>query len=209
MKPLNDYLRRSFEKATIEQLADEYREKGYSVKTDAKVGPYRVDLVASKDEENIIIEVKTGRENPEAIRRIKEMAGYFKSVPYTKFFVVVSRLPEPKSIIFEEIEAVLYEFFILDIPSDLDALSTHTRVDDVHSVSIKEVIIQGGDLIITCSGMIGVSLQFGSDSEQESDDIPMKMPFPFKFKGAFRYNGNGYEVTECDDLVIDTDAFYA
>ena len=113
------------------------------------------------------------------------------------------------SIIFEEIEAVLYEFFILDIPSDLDALSTHTRVDDVHSVSIKEVIIQGGDLIITCSGMIGVSLQFGSDSEQESDDIPMKMPFPFKFKGAFRYNGNGYEVTECDDLVIDTDAFYA
>ena len=209
MKPLTDYLRKSFEKATIEQIADDYRAKGYSVKTDANVGPYRVDIVASKDEERIIIEVKTGRENSEAIRRIKEMTDYFKSIPYAKFLVVVSRFPEPKSIVFDEIEAVLYDYFILDFPSDLDALSTHTRVDDVYSVSIKEVVIQGGDLVINCSGMIGVTLQYGSDTEQEPEEAPMKMSFPFKFKGTIRYNGDGYEVTECDDLKIDTDAFYA
>lgn len=57
--------------------------------------------------------------------------------------------------------------------------------------------------------IIGVMLQFGSDSELEPGEVPTKMSFPFRFKGTFSYNGNRYEVTECADLKIDTDVFYA
>lgn len=207
MKPLRDYLIKNFEKSTIEQLTDDYREKGYTVKTDVKVGQYRVDLAATKGGETIYIELKTHSENPEAKRRIKAMAEYFRTVPDAKFIVVVSRLPEEKKIEFDEIESILCEYFTLDFPSDLDALSTHTRIDDVHGVSISEIKILDGDLSVACKGMVGVTLQYGSDSEQEPGDEPMYMAFPFKFKGTINYD-RGYSVSDCDKLEIDTDAFY-
>ena len=31
MKPLKDYLIKNFEKSTLEQIADDYREKGYTI----------------------------------------------------------------------------------------------------------------------------------------------------------------------------------
>lgn len=207
MKPLKDYLRQNYEKSFIEQIADDYRGKGYIVKTDVKVGEYRVDIAATKGDEVVYIEVKTHSENPDAKRRIKAMADYFKTIPNAKFLVMISRYPEPKKIVFDEIEPVLCEYFTHEFPSDLDALSTHTRVEDVHGVTITEVRIQDGALEIKCNGMVGVTLQYGSDSEQELGEVPMYMSFPFKFKGTVSYDGD-YSVTDCDELDIDTDAYY-
>ena len=208
MKPLKNYLIRNFERSTLEQLSDDYREKGYTVKTDVSVGPYRVDLAATKGEKTIYIEIKTHSENPDAKRRIRAMADYFKTVANAKFIVVVARIPEFKKIEFDDIEPVLTEYFTLEFPSDLDALSTHTRIDEVHDVSISEISIEDGNLIITCTGMVGVTLQYGSDSDQEPGDEPMGMSFPFKFKGTVSYNGQDYSVEDCDELEIDTDAYY-
>lgn len=207
MKPLKDYLRQNYEKAFIEQVVNDYRDKGYAVKTEVKVGNYRVDIAATKDDETIYVEVKTRSEGPDAKRRIKEMANYFKTIPNAKFLVMISRYQEPPKIEFDEIDAILYEYFTHELPSDLDALSTHTRVENVHSVTISEVKIQNGELLIYCTGMVSVTLQFGSDFDQEPGDEPMNMDFPFKFKGTIDYN-ESYSVSGCDDLEIDTDAFY-
>lgn len=208
MKPLMNYLRKYSEKATLEQIADDYHEKGYDIKTEVKVGPYRVDFVATKGDEIIYIEVKTHTESPDAKRRIRDMADYFKTVPNAKFIVIVSRIPEFKEIEFDGIEPVLTEFFMLNFPSKLDELSTHTLIDDVEDVSVNEVSIQDGDLQIACTGMVGVTLQYGSDSDQEVGDEPMYMSFPFKFKGTISYDGKQYSVESCDELEIDTDSFY-
>ena len=208
MKPLRNYLIKNFELSTLEQIADDYREKGYTIKKDAQVGPYRVDLAATKGDETVYIEIKTHSENPEAKRRIKAMADYFKTLPNSKFFVVVSRIPEFKTIEFDDIEPVLTDFFMLNLPSDLDALSTHTLIDEVHDVSISQISIQDGEFFIVCTGMVGVTLQFGSNMDQEEGDEPIPMSFPFKFKGAIGYNGKHYWVEDCDELEVDTDAFY-
>ena len=208
MKPLRNYLIKNFEKSTLEQIADNYREKGYIIKTDISVGPYRVDLAAIKGDEKVYIELKTHSERPEAKRRIKAMADYFKTVPNAKFIVVVSRIPEFKKIVFKDIEPVLCEYFMLEFPSDLDALSTHTRINEVQGVNISEISIQNGNLHIICNGMVGVTLQYGSDSEQEPEDEPLYMSFPFKFEGTINYDGNNYNVDGCDEIEIDTDAYY-
>ena len=208
MKPLKDYLIKNYEKSALEQMADDYRDKGYTIKTDVRVGPYRVDLAASKGEETVYIEMKTHSENSDAKRRIKAMVEFFKTIPNAKFIVAISRYPEPKNIEFDDIESVLTEHFTLEFPSDLDALSTHTRIDEVHGVTISEVKIQNGELYIVCSGMVGVTLQYGSDSDQEPGDDPMYMSFPFKFKGTIGFEGNRYNVSDCDELEIDTDAYY-
>ena len=135
------------------------------------------------------------------------MADYFKEIPNAKFLVVLSRYPEPKKIVFEDIESVLCEYFTLKIPLDLDTLSTHTKVEDVRDVTINGIKIQDGEVYIECNGMVGVTLQYGSDSEQEPGERSMHMSFPFKFKGTIGYEG-GYSVMDCDGLEIDTDAYY-
>ena len=207
MKPLSVYLRKSFEKAAIEQIADDYREKGYAVKTDVKVGEFRVDIAASKNGLTSYIEVKTGKENPDAKRRIKAMADYFKTIPDAKFLLIVSRYPEPKKIVFNDIEQVLYDFFI-ESHTDLDSLSTHTRVNDISDVSIDEIRIQREFFSIVCNGMVGATMQYGADSEQEPGDDPVCMSFPFRFKGTVRFDGRTYIVDECEELTIDMDAYY-
>lgn len=209
MKPLKDYLIKNFEKSTLEQIADDYREKGYTIKRGVRVGPYKVDLSARKDDEAIYIELKTHSENPEAKRRIKALMDYFKkNEPNAKFIVAISRIPELKEIKFDEIETILSDFFTINVPPDLDILSTHTRIDEVHQVNINAISIQQGNFYITCNGMVDVSLQYGSDSEQEIGDEPIRISFPFKFKGRIRYNGQDYSVEEYNELKIDTDAYY-
>lgn len=209
MKPLKDYLIRNFEKSTLEQIADDYREKGYTIKLGNKVGPYRVDLTATKGNETVYIELKTHSEKTEAKRRIKDMVDYFKEyTPNAKFIVAISRIPEFKKIEFDDIELVLYEFFMIDLPSDLDVLSTHTRIDEVHGVDIIGISIQSGNLHVICNGMVNVTLQYGSDADMEYGDGPMSMSFPFKFKGTICYDGKNYRVEDCDELEIDTDAYY-
>ncbi len=208
MIPLRDYLIKNFEKSNLEKIADDYREKGYVVKTNSIVGPYRVDLAANKGEETIYIELKTHSERPEAKRRIKEMAEYFKDIPNTKFIVAVSRVPEFKEIVFDDIEQILCEFFMSEMPSDLDELSTHTQIIEVNGVSISRISIHDGSFNIVCSGMVEVTLQYGADADQEEGDIPMPMSFPFKFKGTIGCDMGSYFVEDCEELTFDTDAYY-
>ena len=122
-------------------------------------------------------------------------------------FVAISRYPEPKKIDFNGLEGILYNYFIDEFPSELDALSTHTRMDSIHDVCINSIEIGGGEVRLACNGSVSVSLQYGSDSEQE-DEEPFIMSFPFEFEGTLKYEENGYSVIDCEMLEIDTDAFY-
>lgn len=207
MKPLKDFLQATYEKAAIDQIADDYASRGYSIKKQARVGPFIVDVVAANRDETIYIEVKSRKENSDAKRRIREMTDYFKSIPNAKFIVAISRYPEPKKIEFDELENILFDYFIVEFPSDLDALSTHTRMDSVHDLTINSIEIGGGDIHVSCNGSVSVSLQYGSDSEQE-DDEPFIMSFPFEFEGSLRYEDDSYKIIDCDTMEVDTDAFY-
>ncbi len=207
MKPLKDFLQATYEKAAIDQIAADYASKGYSIKKQAKVGPFIVDVVAANMKETIYIEVKTRKESSEAKRRIREMTDYFKSIPNTRFIVAISRYPEPKKIEFDELERILFDYFIVEFPSDLDALSTHTRMDSVHNVNINSIEVGRGEVKLSCNGSVSVSLQYGSDSEQEEYE-PFIMSFPFEFEGTLKYEGSDYSVIDCKTLEVDTDAFY-
>lgn len=207
MKPLKDYLQAIYEKAAIDQIADDYASRGYGIKKQAIVGPFRVDIVAANRDETVYIEVKSRKESPESKRRIKEMTDYFKTIPNSKFIVAISRYPEPKKIEFDELERILFDYFTVEFPSDLDILSTHTRMDDVHDLTINSIEIERDEIHVACNGSVSVSLQYGSDSEQE-DDEPFIMSFPFEFVGTLKYEDDSYHVIDCDTIEVDTDAFY-
>lgn len=207
MTTRDNYLAPYYERATIDQLADEYKQKGYSVQRDARLIKYRVDLLAEKDGQKVYIEVKRKKMDAEARRRIVAIEELTRNMPNTRLIVVPERYSEEKKVEFEHIDEILLELFMIDFPDELDELSTHTSVDSVDSVVIDEIKVLGQDIVIKCSGQVNVELQYGSDSEQDDEPLP-SMSFPFEFEGTLSWDDGEYHVTEVDILKINTDEFY-
>ena len=95
-----------------------------------RVGNYRVDMVARKDDVVIFFEVKTGDVRAETKTRIKQQASYLKEAyPGSKFLLIAVRYPDEDTIVIDNIEELLYDYLVSKgIPSDLDELSTHTTI---------------------------------------------------------------------------------
>ena len=63
----------------VNQLADDYKTKGYTVSREEAIGGrYRADLIARKNNEVIIVEVKTGRMTPEKRVQLVKLADYVR-----------------------------------------------------------------------------------------------------------------------------------
>lgn len=207
MAKRDNYLARYYEKATIDQLYDEYKQKGYNVQRDARLDKYRVDLKAEKDGHNVYIEVVRDKMDSDARRRIDAFESLVRQLPNSRLIVVPIRYSDEKKIEFNNIGTILFDYFEEDFPSELDELSTHTRLDSIDVVAIDSIKVYGQDIVIKCNGQVNVQLQYGSDSEQEGK-TPMVMSFPFEFEGTVTWEGNDYFVNEVDNLKINTDEFY-
>ena len=207
MATRDNYLAHYYEKATIDQLVEEYRLKGYNVTREVRLDKYRVDILAEKDNSLTYIEVEGKKMDGSARKRLSEIENLVNSIPNARFIVVPARYSEEKSIVFNGLDGILYEYMVEEFPDELDELSTHTRIDEVDSVILDSVSIYGQDIVIKCSGQVSVNLQFGSDSEQEGTQ-PMSMSFPFEFEGTVSWVEDNYRVVEVDVLRIDTGDYY-
>lgn len=207
MQIRDNYLAKYYEKATIDQLADEYKQKGYNVQRDVKVDKFRVDLMAEKDGHFVYIEVVRKIMDREARRRVESMEVYFRNLPNSRLIIVPLRYSDDKQIEFNGLNEILFEYFMDDFPDELDELSTHTKLQVVDSVVIDSIKVYGCDIILKCSGQVGVELQYGSDLEQEESQLS-SMSYPFIFGGTVTWKDDKYVVTEVDYLRIDTGEYY-
>lgn len=207
MRNRDNFLARYYEKATIDQLTAEYKKKGYSVRREMKFGNYRIDLVAEKDGQKLLFEVTRGRQDLTSRKRIEGIEESIRNLPNTRLVIIPTRYEDEKVIVFNGLETIILNYFMEELPDELDELSTHTRIEGVDSVVVDEIKIYGQDIIIKCSGQVTVSLQYGSDSEQEGHNAHT-MSFPFEIDGTVSWRDDGYEVSEVDCLRIDTGDFY-
>jgi hypothetical protein len=207
MRRRDNFLARYYERATIDQLVEEYKGKGYFVQREVRLGNFRIDLTAEKDGQKLLFEVTRGRQDAMSRKRIEGIEEMIRNLPNTRLIIVPARYEEEKEIEFNGIETVLQDYFLEVIPDELDELSTHTRIEGVDSVVVDAIKIYGQDIIVKCSGQVSVSLQYGSDSEQDGRPSPM-MSFPFELEGTVSWKSDGYEVSEVDNLRVDTGEFY-
>jgi Holliday junction resolvase len=204
------YLGKYLHDIAIEQIAEDYIQKGYTVNKEERLGKFEADLIARKGNEQIVIEVKAGKMTPDKKKQIAGIADYISSLGGYKFLVVVATPPKEKKLEIEEIETLITNYIHSDLPSELDELSTHTRPDEVYDVDIDEIKISGENIFVKGAGVISVELQFGSDSDQDKGDgLKNYDKFPFDFEITIRYNSlKEMEITEVDKLNVDTSSYY-
>jgi hypothetical protein len=194
----------------IEQIAEEYKAKGYLIEKEKQIGKYHADILATKGEEKIVFEVKAGKMTPARKEQLAKLADYVNSLGNYKFKVVIAREPKEKNIEIAGFETLLFEFLINDMPSDLDELSTHTTIEMVSDIEIHDLIIHNNNEINAIGqGTIEVQLQYGSDGDQHRGDGHIQSEsFPFDFDLYLTYDSNQNLSIRDGSVDVNTDSFY-
>ena len=210
MEIKKQYLQKYLHKIAIEQIVNEYRQKGYEVSEEERIGKFQADIVARKNEETIVIEVKSGKMTPNKKEAIIGIGNYVQSQGNYTFLVVIATPPKEKKLEIINIENMLFQTMIDELPDELDELSTHTMIDEVSDVDIDEIFIDKTLVLVKGNGVVNVELQMGSDGDdRRGDAFKLTENFPFDFNITLEYNSkHELQITEVDKLDVDTSSFY-
>lgn len=211
MKIDYNYLRRYYGRMAIEQIADEYRSRGYEVTKNYPIegSDFRADLLAVKGDEKIIIEVKADKLNANSKRHLAELAKYISTLEGYKFRVAIVTPPKNREIIVEGLEEALLDEMNCHLPDELDSLASHARVEEVSEIDVQKLSVEGICLNCKGSGIVSVELQYGSDGDcRKGDGWETTMSFPFSFDITVTMSKNGIEELEVNEMNIDTSDFY-
>jgi hypothetical protein len=137
------------EQAYCENLSKKYSAKGYEVYTGYQFpnGP-KVDFMAQKDDERIVIEIKNGKLSPEkrdAISRVKGFVDEHKNI--AQFKIAFLNPPQVQKVEFDGLERI--------IGNDMrDKLPARIYPEEVTDLEIETLRINKGDIYITGVGVI-------------------------------------------------------
>ncbi|XWN38591.1 MAG: DNA/RNA nuclease SfsA [Balneola sp.] len=183
MEIKKEILYKNLEELALQQIAEEYQSKGYKISREVSLGKFRADLIAFKDKEKIIFEVKTTQMSSFDKKRLAEFTDYINTLENCTLRILIARPPKDKKIIIDGFEELLLNYLISNMPHELDEISTHTIIDSISDLEIHELLLREKNVMrITGFGVIDVELQFGSGGDQRRGDGHIAFDsFPFDF----------------------------
>jgi len=175
-------LQQYYEQAAVDQLTSEYEKKGFEVTKDYRVKNYRFDLLAKKENESIIFEIKVGSWKKDQRNQIKQLRNIAVHELGAKFKLVLVSLPKESEIIIEDLEPIFPELLSERFINEFSEMATHFWVDGVSNFEFDKLVIRKSDLEIKGSGVISVGFQFGSDSDyKQGNGLCWYDSFEFSF----------------------------
>jgi hypothetical protein len=205
MKLSPEKLSEVYERTALEEIAEKYRNEGYEVSLESRVGNFQVDMVAKKDNEVILIEAITfrGSLGQGEVRKIrmKQLREAAKKIPGAKTRLVLVTPPETKQIQIEGIEEKLTDYFVHNFPDELSDLASGVYMGKVTDVEIQTLETSGKGMRITGYANISVDL----DCEPSHERIETYEIFPMEFD---IFLDASQEVKEVKRLSIDTATYY-
>jgi hypothetical protein len=170
------------EQAAIEQLASEYKQKGYEIVTEYKIGNIQADLLVKKDNDIIVFEIKVGEWNEKKRQLVRKIRNKVVHQLGAKFKMVFVKLPEEPDIIVDDYENLLDELIQEQFIDEFSRLATHFWIDEITDISFNELFIRKVEIEASGSAIVTVGLQYGSDSDYKRDDgIRFTESFSFQF----------------------------
>ena len=199
----NSFENRIAEKLAIEDYYQKISQYCSVIVKDYKIGDNNVDLYFERNGNKFAYVFKTANTLKDSRQLFEKLRHDAMSIGI-HFRIILVHLPKEKEIYVEGIENTIYSAFIEKIPDDLDALSSHTQIDEIDEVELFVCKIKGGQIYLEGKSVVLVALCYGSGDEE----ICHNDAFPFEFKGCWSYDNNGkLQLTEFLDLKIDTSSF--
>lgn len=106
-----------------------------------------------------------------------------------------------------DIEEIICNYLNSNLPSEIDALGNHCRIEDVNDVSINSVWESGTECDIIVSGSCECVVNISLDNEEEVDTIS-KFPAEFTLCLDVKSGGKCKVVGDNNTFSVDTDEYY-
>lgn len=193
MKAAIEYL----ERAKVEELAEEYRRRGYDVEEGRDF-----DLTARNDRESIAFEVRARASLARAAKHIAKLRGDARAKGYSDFRLVVVSPPEERLIEVQGLAAELMKKAFAPIPAELDELSRATTIETVSDLDVGSIKMTPEEVRIAGEGLVEVALE---GHGEVTDSVDLSAEFPFAFEVVLDPQLRIQEVVRLD---VDTSSFY-
>jgi hypothetical protein len=162
------FLRHATE-ATIEQITSEYQQKGYKVINDPDVDGVQADLMAVKERDVIVFEVKAGEWSEEKRQAVKQMRNKAVHNLGAKFKVVLVNLPKTPDIYVEGLESLFTELLPERYADAFAQLATHVAIEEVADIEITDLSAKSNEIEVRGTASVTLNLQYGSNDDVEND----------------------------------------
>jgi hypothetical protein len=200
-------LMKYLEQAYYEHIENKYKNLGYETFRNSKIeGSIETDFLAKKNEKIVVYEIKIGKYNKNKKQSIVNLKKYIDlDKKNRKLKMVFLNPPQYKDIIFEELDQIILDDMMENLPDELDVLSTHTRMEEISDIEIDSIEITKDSIHVCGNARVGVSMQYGSDSDGEGDGSnEFSDSYPFKFD---LYLSKDFSLDEAE-YDIDNSSFY-
>jgi hypothetical protein len=196
--PAADYL----EADRIEELASDLTQEGYRVEREAQVGDQLFDLVAQRDGELLVIEVKARSRLKESIDQLARLRAAAREAGATSFRLDVVNPPREKSVEIEGLGAELTTYFLEELPPEVDDLSYQTRVKRVKVKDIESVDVRSDGIRATGLAALDVELNFRGKTDRVDLSTEERLGFTFDV-----VLGPNLKLARVNDINIDLSDF--
>ncbi len=181
----------------VKEVASQLRAEGYSVRESPTGIDNGFDIVATKDDKKLAIEVKTSSRLQASAETIKNLRKRALERGFDEFRLIIVNPPREVTVSIEGLEEKLLMFLSDNFPDDLDELSSHTHLQDVNDINIDSIQVTTEGVQVIGNGVVDVELNYGNNSE----GINSNWSFPFSFDVTLDHK---LEVSSENKIEIDT-----
>lgn len=175
-------LLKHYEQATIEQLASEYKQKGFEVFQDYQAKRHRFDLVVKKGKDVIVFEIKAGSWERDRRKEVQQLRNIAVHELGAKFKLLLVNLPKEPEIEIEGLESLFPDLLAEQFIDEFSQLATHFWVDEISDIEFDELHISKSEYAMKGTAIVTLGLQFGSDRDyKEGDGLRWTESFAFSF----------------------------
>jgi Holliday junction resolvase len=174
-RPAADYL----EADKIEELADDLSRDGYQVEREASVGDQRFDLVARRNGELVVYEVKARSRLKESMEQLARLRAAARKAGVTSYRLVVVNPPQEVKVAIEGLDTQLLEYFLEELPTEVDQLSYETRVKRVKLFEIDSIDVRREAIRVQGRAALYVELNFRGKTDSVDLSVDEGLGFSF------------------------------
>jgi len=198
-RPAADYL----EAEKIEELAEDLRRSGYRVEREARLGNQQFDLLAQRDGERVVVEVKARSRLKESVEQLARLRAAARKAGIDVFRLVVVNPPREVDVTIEGLDWELTNYLNEHLPGELDEISSGTIVEGVSDIEIDLADIKRDGMHVRGRASVDVQLNYGGGVER--DGLTETAIFPLIFDINL---GPDWKLEEANELHVDVDSFY-
>lgn len=191
------------EMAKTEELASEYKTKGYEVFVSPFDNEPKYDLIAMKGGRKLAIEVVARSKLRQESKKIGQLRQKARKEGFDRFRLAVVSPPREIPVEVEGLQQKVFNYLVANTPDKLTELSSHVRVKSLTQVDVDSISITGRGIRVAGNGVVVVELE---DDDQIEDGFDGDIEdFPLSFDVELDHN---LRIKAVHDIAADTSSFY-